>query len=222
MIAMRQVDAVHEERAEVRRQRDLGDGVDAVDAVDTEGGGDGGKDPDARVRGGEPAVQKTQDARDFLVARHRVRDADAGVEARERRADEREQDGQAEDDGDGRTGPAEDRVDHVGQHRADRGRVDRGSRIAGDLRAGGGLGGDGLGADREVGGEVLGHVGDERLDGEADEHAALDVLVGVDRLGAERGDRLEADEEQDGDRRLIEDVQKLCGVKTDRARWRCS
>ena len=64
------------------------------------------------------------------------------------------------------------------------------------------------GADGEVGGEVLEQVADAALDDQAEQHAPLDVLVGVLRLGAERGHRLEPDQQQDGDRRLVQHVHE--------------
>ena len=63
-------------------------------------------------------------------------------------------------------------------------------------------------ADREVRGEVLEQVADAALDDQRQQDAALDVLVGTDRLRTQGRDRLEADEQEDGDRRLVEHVDE--------------
>lgn len=66
-------------------------------------------------------------------------------------------------------------------------------------------------ADGEVGRKVLEQVAHPALDQQADKHSPFYVAVGVDGLGAERGDRLEPYKQEDGDRRLVQHVDDAVG-----------
>ena len=139
----------------------------------------------------------------LLVPTHRVGDPDAGVEAGEHGPEESDEDGGGHNQGKHRTHAAsEDDVAHVLDHGADRGRVGGRGGVAGEAAAAH------RAAHHHVGGEVLEHVHHQSLDGERQEDAAADVLLGVLCLGPERGYGLEADQEQDGDRALTEDARE--------------
>ena len=119
------------------------------------------------MRRRELAVQQSEDARHLLVARHRVGDADARVEARQRRTDEGEHDGHRHDQGEGRARSAEhlvaDRVDDV----TDRRSADACCAVAAQSRPIRRFAGDRRATDDVVRGEVLEQVADAALDQEA-------------------------------------------------------
>jgi hypothetical protein len=204
--------AVDQERADIRCEDDLEEVVRAEDPVRAEDTRDHRQHEDPEVRRGVPAMQQPQEARDLAVAAHDVGDPDAGVQAGEGRPDQRDEDRRGQDQGEDRAGPAEHRVadelDQVADRRPGcrrRAVARNGSGLAGRIRDRPGE----RAADREVRGHVLDEVGEEALDREREQDRAPHVAFRVVRLGAERGHRLEADQEQDCDRALEEDVRQV-------------
>jgi len=126
---------------------------------------------------------------------------------------QRKHDGNRDDRGEGDAQVAEPVVAHVLEEIAERGGGLGRGRVAGHNCAfrgsRRGVGRRDLIADEEVGGEVLEQVRKDALDRERQQDRLANVPFRVFRLGTERGDRLEAHQQQDGDRPLVDDVGEV-------------
>ena len=194
---------VYEECARVTGQCDLQQVVGRKHRISTKYRGDEREGDHAVVRRSMAEVEHAQDTGDFLVAAHDVGDTNAGVEARERRADESDEHGRCQDDHEREASAAQHRVADLPDHVADGG-AGRGGCGVSSTRAG-----DRAAVHEEVGSHVFDDVGDAALDGQGEEDRAANVALRVDCLTTERRDRLEADQEKNGDGALKDDVGEV-------------
>ena len=144
------------------------------------------------------AVEHPEVGGDFFVLAHRVGHASARVDARERRADERQEHRERLDEHErppcavGAEEPRAHDDHHVAEGRA------RGSRVGQRVPL----------VQEVVRREVLDQVAKRALDREREEHRLGDVPLGVLGLLTHRRDRLESDQDEDRDARLDEHVRE--------------
>ena len=166
-----------------------------------------GQRPDGAVRSEVLGVQHAEVLRHFIVLAHGVGDARAGIHARERGADQRQEHGEGlHQHEDAAAALAEEGIADDDHHVADGRRRARGGRHRVPA------------AEEVVRREILDQITERPLHQQRDDHGDGNVAFGVLRFAAHGRHRFESDQDQDGDSRLNEGKStKLCTPTTEAA-----